>query len=229
MDNNEPKQDKPDLLKRMASVVSHEIRNPLAIIANSTYFIKTKLTAGGAAPDPKVAKHLGIIEGEVKHSNDVIEQMLSYTRERELNLSKISLNSVLQDLAAQYQFLPGVTLQVRTDPADPAASADAAAIGAALRYVVDNAVQAMPEGGALTAEVSHDAGRVFLTVTDAGPGLPDGDGEKVFEPFFTTRPRGIGLGLTLARKYLRQQGGDAAAANAPGGGARVTLSLPLCA
>jgi signal transduction histidine kinase len=225
----EQKQDKADMLKRMASVVSHEIRNPLAIIANSTYFVKTKLSAGGAAPDPKVSKHLGIIEGEVKRSNEVIEEMLSFTRERELSLSKISVNAVLQDLAAQYQLPPAVTLQVKTDPADPAADADAAAIGAALRHVVDNAVQALPEGGALTAEVSHDDKLVYLTVTDAGPGLPDGDGEKVFEPFFTTKPRGIGLGLTIARKYLRQQGGDAAAANVPGGGARVTLSLPLAA
>lgn len=227
MENTEPKQDKPDILKRMASVVSHELRNPLAIISNSTYFIKTKLSAGGASPDPKVTKHIGIIEGEVKRSNDVIEEMLSFTREREITKARISLNALVGDLAAQYQCPPSVTLKVSTDPADPAVDADAAAITSALRYVLDNAVQAMPEGGALTAGVSSAGKLALLTVTDGGPGLPDGDGEKIFEAFFTTKPRGVGLGLTLARKYLRQHGGDAAAANAPGGGAKVTLSLPL--
>jgi len=69
--NNTDNKDKPEILKRMSSVVSHELRNPLAIISNSLYFIRTKLGAGGAELDPKVAKHMGIIESEVKHSNEV--------------------------------------------------------------------------------------------------------------------------------------------------------------
>jgi len=103
------------------------------------------------------------------------------------------------------------------------------AIGYALRCVLDNAVQAMPEGGTVTMEASHDAKLAHLTIADSGPGLPGGYGEQVFEPFFTTKPRGIGLGLTIARKYLEQQGGTARAKNVPGRGARITLSLPLSA
>lgn len=219
--------DNPGLLKQMSGVVSHELRNPLAIISNSLYFIKTKLGAGGAALDPKIAKHIGIIEGEVKHSNDVIEEMLSFTRTRELNRAPAAMNAAIKDLEGAYKVPAGITLTVATDPADPCVNADMEAIGYALRGALTNAVQAMPEGGKVTVACSHDHKMAHLTVTDSGPGLPAGAGEKVFEPFFTTKPRGIGLGLTIARKYLEQHGGAAKAENLPGGGARVTLSLPL--
>jgi signal transduction histidine kinase len=227
MNDTDKKQEKPDLLRKMCSVASHEIRNPLAIISNSIYFIKTKLNAGGAAVDPKVAKHIGIIEGEVKQSNAVIEQMLAFTHTRELHCAPASLNSAIKDLAGSYLFPPSITLKAIPDPADPCVNADMETIAYALRCILDNSVQAMPEGGTVTIAASSDAGRALLTVTDSGPGLPDGDGEKVFEPFFTTRPRGIGLGLTIARKLLEQQGGTATAQNAAARGARVSLSLPL--
>ena len=227
MDNKDQKQEKPDLLRRMASVTSHEIRNPLAIISNSLYFIKTKLGAGGAALDPKIAKHIGIIEGEVKRSNEVLEEILAFTRAKEIHPAPASVNSAIKDLTGAYVFPPSVTVKSVPDPADPCVNADMEAVGCALRHILDNSVQAMPEGGAVTIEASHDAKLAFLTVTDGGPGLPDGDGEKVFEPFFTTKPRGIGLGLTIARKFVEQQGGAVTAENVSGGGAKVTLSLPL--
>ena len=226
---NDTGKDKTDILKRMASVVSHELRNPLAIISNSLYFVKTKLAAGGAALDPKISKHIGIIESEVKHSNDVIEEMLAFTRGREMKPSRVAVNAALRDAASSYTFPPSVKHEVAEDPADPSVSADPEALAYALRSLLDNAVQALPEGGAVKLAASHEGRLAHFSVTDGGPGLPDGDGEKVFAPFFTTKPRGIGLGLTLARRYMEQLGGGAAAANVPGGGARVTLSLPLSA
>lgn len=207
-------------------MAGHEIRNPLAIISNSIYFIKTKLGAGGVAVDPKVTKHIGIIEGEVKRSNAVIDELLAFTRTRELNCAPASVNSALRDLTGSYQFPPTVTVKAVPDPADPCVNADMNALAEALRHVLDNSVQALPEGGTVTIEASHDAKLAYLTVTDSGPGLPEGDGEKVFEPFFTNKPRGLGLGLTLARKLLEQQGGTATAQNAAPGGAKITLSLP---
>lgn len=227
MNNTDQKQDKPDLLKRMCSVTSHEIRNPLAIISNSIYYIKTKLGAGGAAIDPKIAKHIGMIEGEVKHSNEVIEEMLAFTHTKELQCAPASVNSAIKDLTGSYQFPPSITVNAIPDPKDPCVNADMKAVSRSLCYILDNSVQAMPEGGTVTIEASHDATRALLIVTDNGPGLPDGDGEKVFEPFFTTKPRGIGLGLTIARKFLEQQGGTVTAQNAAPRGAKVTLSLPL--
>lgn len=226
MDNKDQKQEKPDLLRRMTSVAGHEIRNPLAIISNSIYFIKTKLGAGGAAVDPKVIKHIGIIEGEVKRSNAVIDELLAFTRARELTCAPASVNSAIKDLAASYPFPSNIIVKAVPDPADPCVNSDMNALADALRHVLDNSAQAMPDGGTLTIEASHDDKLAYLTVTDSGPGLPDGDGEKIFEPFFTNKPRGLGLGLTIARKLLEQQGGTATARNAAPGGAKVILSLP---
>ncbi|MDT8286442.1 MAG: HAMP domain-containing sensor histidine kinase [Elusimicrobiales bacterium] len=222
------KKDSPGLLKQMSSVVSHELRNPLAIISNSLYFVRTRLSAGGAEPDPKVSKHLGIIEGEVKHANDVIEQMLAFTRERDLQLAPAKMNAGIDDLAGSYPLPQGVTIKAVHDPEDPKVNVDIEAMRYALRQVMSNAVQAMPEGGGvITLECSHDDKMAHLSFTDAGAGFPGGDGEKAFEPFFTTRPRGVGLGLSIARKYAERHGGTATAENAPGGGARVTISLPI--
>jgi len=182
MDNKDQKQEKPDLLRRMASVTSHEIRNPLAIISNSLYFIKTKLGAGGAALDPKIAKHIGIIEGEVKRSNEVLEEILAFTRAKEMHPAPASVNSAIKDLTGAYVFPPSVTVKSVPDPADPCVNADMEAVGCALRHILDNSVQAMPEGGTVTIEASHDAKRALLTVTDSGPGLPDGDGAASQRP-----------------------------------------------
>jgi len=227
MDTTDQKQEKPDLLKQMSSVVGHELRNPLAIISNSVYYVKTKLAAGGAVLDPKVAKHLGIIEAEVKHSNDVIEEMSLFTRPRDLSPKQVSLNDFVTDLAAYYKLPPTVTLKTIPDPSDPRSAFDTDTISKAVNYVLDNAVQAMFEGGVITIEISHDAKCAHIAVTDTGPGLPDGDGEKVFVPFFTTKPRGIGLGLTITRKFLELHNGAAKAAPVRPHGARITLSLPL--
>jgi signal transduction histidine kinase len=219
--------EKPDLVKQMSSVVSHEIRNPLAIISNSLYFIKTKLGAGGAALDPKIAKHLGVIESEVKHSNEIIEEMLSYTRKRELQQVPLSLAGIMDEQARAYAVPANVTLKTVDDPSNPHVNVDKDAVCYALRCVLSNAVLAMPEGGAVTVTCTHDDKMGYITVADSGPGFAGGDAEKPFEPFYTTRPRGMGLGLPIARKFMEAHGGTVTAANAPGGGAKVTLSLPL--
>lgn len=220
------KLEKEALIGKMAGVVGHEIRQPLAIINNSIYFIKAKLTAGGPELDPKIAKHIGIIEGEIKRGNGIIEEILTYSRTRELNRTPASVNAIIKDLAAYYQFPPSVTVKTIPDPADPRADIDVEAIARAARHILDNAAQAMHEGGTVTLQVSRADKWVVLTITDTGPGLPDGDGEKVFAPFFTTKPRGIGLNLPIVRKILEQHGGMAKAENAPGRGAAFTLYLP---
>jgi signal transduction histidine kinase len=219
--------EKPDLLKKMSSVVSHDLRNPLAIISNSLYFIKTKLGAGGAALDPKLAKHIGIIESEVKHSNEIIEEMLAFTRKRDLQLVPLSLGAIVEELTGSYPAPAGVTIKVPDGSSNPRVNADKDAISYALRGVLANAAQALPEGGTITVSCAQGDKTASVTISDGGPGFPNGDGEQAFEPFFTTKPRGLGLGLTIARKFFEQHGGSARAENAPGGGAKVTLSLPL--
>ncbi len=224
---NKPEtKEKPDLLKRMSSVVSHEIRNPLAIISNSLYFIKTKLSAGGAALDPKIVKHIGIIEGEVRHSNEVIEEMLAFTRARELQRVPLPLNSLAGEAAAACPLPPEVSVKTEPDPADPRVDADKDAVLYALRQALLNAAQAMPAGGAVTVACSSDGSTARISVSDSGPGFAGGDCDKPFEAFYTTKPRGIGLGLNVARKFAELHGGALTAENVPGGGARVTLALP---
>jgi signal transduction histidine kinase len=105
------------------------------------------------------------------------------------------------------------------------ACGDAALLRPALLNLVRNAVQAMPEGGTLTVTVGREAACVAITIADTGPGVPDDVREAIFAPFFTTRTRGTGLGLTVVRALVTALGGEVQVANARGGGAAFTVRL----
>jgi len=212
-----------ELIRRIASVVGHELRNPLAVINNSAYFVKTKL---GAAQDqdPKVAKHLGIIASEIARADRLISDLLRFSRALELKPAPVDLCAVA-DEALQACALPeGV--KVKREKAKAPVQADAAVLADALRRILDNAAEAMDGSGTLSVAVGADKARAFVEVRDTGPGIKPEALPSVFQPFFTTKPRGLGLGLAVAQKAAAAHGGAVEARNLPGGGACVTLSLP---
>ena len=92
--------------------------------------------------------------------------------------------------------------------------------------ILKNALQAMPDGGKLTVEARLAGGSVVVTIADTGPGVPPEERERIFEPFYTTKPRGTGLGLAVCRKIVEEQGGTITAGGEPGSGATFTITLP---
>ena len=133
---------------RMASVIGHEVRNPLAVINNSIYFVKTKLQAGGDV-DPKVAKHVGIIESEVRRANGIIGEILEFSRKPELNRTPQSLGRLAESALAAHPLPDSIKVEKELAPDGPAVSADADRITQAVVRLVRNAADAMPEGGTL--------------------------------------------------------------------------------
>ena len=216
--------EKCELIRRIASVVGHELRNPLAVIGNSSYFIKTKL---GATADPKVAKHLAIIASEISRADQLIADMLAFSRPLELKTSAVALDVVVHE-ALESCAMPD-TVKVKRENSKTAVlvQADAAALALAFRRLMDNAVEAMEGKGALTVAIGARGSSAFLEVRDTGPGIKPEALPSIFQPFFTTKPRGLGLGLAMAEKILSAHGGKVEAKNLPDRGAVVTLSLPL--
>lgn len=188
---------------QMASIISHEIRNPLAVISNATRLIKMLVPS----PDPKLSKQFNIIEAEIKQANSIISEVLGYARTRDLILTTIDLNSYLRELILSYPVTPGITIREELDVENVQIKVDAEEIKQVIRNVISNAVEAMPKGGTLTVGTKTGRRLVCIYIADQGMGLTEEVRQKMFAPFFTTKARGTGLGLAVVRKAITRHRG----------------------
>jgi len=211
---------------QMSSVVSHEIRNPLAVINNSAYFIKAKLGALGPV-DPKIEKHISIIESEIQQANGIINEILGFARTRELMLKPVKINDYLEDIMTAYPFPEIVKVTKLYAPENPWVNIDAEEMKQAVRNLIGNALEVMPEGGALTVESLLTGEFVRLSVSDTGAGIPPEVIEKIFAPFFTTKARGTGLGLAVVKKAIDRHKGRVEIESTVGTGTTFRLFIPL--
>ncbi|MFI5346945.1 MAG: ATP-binding protein [Elusimicrobiota bacterium] len=214
---------------QMAAVVGHEIRNPLAVINNSIYFIKTKLSTG-QEPDPKIAKHIKIIESEIQQANGIINEILTYSRQRELQPERVSLNHWLEELLSVYPFPPHIELVKNFDPADATLEIDKTEMQQSIRNLIGNGIEVMPppKGGKVTIRTRiSEPGWVELSIGDSGAGIPPDVLDKIFAPFFTTKARGTGLGLAVVRKVVDRHKGRIDVESQVGVGTTFKLYLPI--
>jgi signal transduction histidine kinase len=195
------------LIRRVAGVVGHELRNPMAVINNSAYFVRAKL--GGTSLDPKVEKHLKIIESEIARADRLISDILAYSRPCEPMKETRALDEIVEAGLKAYAAPEGAKVDFKPGAKDAAVKVDSKLVGEALKCLLDNAFDAM--GGKGAAKVATGAGKegVWVSVTDSGAGVDMKIKGSLFEPFVTTKPRGLGLGLALAKKLLEAQGGSA--------------------
>ena len=208
---------------QMASIISHEIRNPLAVISNATRLIKMLV----ASPDPKLTKQFGIIDSEIKQANSIISEVLGYARTRELMLTTVDLNSYLRELLLSYPFIPGITLKDELDPESVRIKVDAEEIKQAIRNVVSNAIEAMPNGGTLTVGTKIGRRLVCIYIADQGTGITEEVRHKMFAPFFTTKARGTGLGLAVVGKAISRHKGKLFIHSVPGKGTCFQIYLKI--
>lgn len=213
-----------ELIRRIASVVGHELRNPLAVINNSAYFLKTKLGQAGSL-DPKVEKHLGIVVSEIQRTDKMIADILTYSRPMPMTAGTVALGAVVEAQLAALAIPSSIKVVKKIDK-KVEAKGDEKLLGDAVRRFLDNAVEAMPEGGTLTVSVFGENGVSVAEVRDTGAGIKPDLVAELFEPFRTGKPRGLGLGLALARKIALAHGGKVEGDNLKGGGARFRLAVP---
>lgn len=210
----------------LAGGVAHEIRNPLSSIkASATYF-------GSHFEEGSDGKRMAeIMVQEVERLNRAVTQLLEYARPSELNRVKTSLPALAErslELVRRDAAAKGVDVMLDATDAPPVVWLDQDRITQALLNLYINAIQAMEEGGKL--EVSIDTtskGDARIQVADNGPGLPTDVLKRVFDPYYTTKSRGAGLGLAIVQKIVEAHGGGVEASSAPGKGAVFLLTLPL--
>lgn len=210
-------------LGQLAGGVAHEIRNPLAVIKNSVYYLK--MISEQLDDDGRGC--VNEIDREVMTANRIVSELLDFTRDPPTQLEVFPLTNAITK-AVQVASIPD-TVQVRFDcpDVDPLVHADQGQIERILINLLRNACQAMSEGGILTVKTTVSPESAKVNVTDTGVGIPPEDLANVFEPLFTTKAKGIGLGLAVSRRYAERNGGCLTVESTICKGTTFQLLLPL--
>jgi hypothetical protein len=214
-------------LGHLASGIAHEIRNPLNTIALAVEYLRRRFLPAGAADQREFEQTTESLRDEIGRLNGLITNFLSYGKPMRLSPATFDAAELVADVArelAPEASLRGVEISVKGGPAELAADRDL--LKSAFLNVALNAVQMAGAGGRLSISTESDARGVRVRFDDNGPGIPPEHLTKVFEPYFSTREAGVGLGLAMTRKIVHDHGGELRAENLPGGGTRFTFALP---
>ena len=213
------------VLGQLATAIAHEVRNPLAVIRSAAQGLGETLSPG----DAEAARACGFITAEIDRLASVVTALLDFARPLHLEPRAVAVRDLFDRatlLAEGELAAKGARLGRAESPTLPTVKADPDLLSQVLLGLLANAAEAVPYGGDVTLAAHARDGAVELVVEDSGPGIPAELRDRVFEPFFTTRPRGIGLGLAVARQVVEAHGGRIEAGERPGGGARLTVRLP---
>jgi signal transduction histidine kinase len=230
-------------LGRLSTVIAHEVRNPLMIIKSSLH--RLKQSDVGAAALSEVSAD---IEGEVTRLNRIVNEVLDFARPIRFEFSTTDLNALCREAAAAAQATPGAAVDLDLDGALPTLLVDGERLRIALVNLIENARQAVAieesepvavaaAGGAIVQSaprlprvaVSTRAlgDRAEIIVSDPGRGIDPTDLPRIFDPYFTTKRGGTGLGLPIAKNIIEGLGGAVAVASTPGRGTEIRVELPL--
>jgi len=212
-------------LGEMAAIVAHEIRNPLTAVKGFAQRIRRK-TEGNAPVD----RYCGIIVEEVDRLDAVIADVLDYARRAEPKRQEVDLAQVLRqtiDIIGAELDQGRYALSVELNDDLPRLQGDPDQLKQVFLNICQNALKAMPEGGALGIEATCQPGAICVSIRDTGKGIPESLREKIFQPFFTTRSQGTGLGLSLAQQIVEDHGGTISLESVVGEGTTFRILLPV--
>jgi two-component system sensor histidine kinase HydH len=227
-----PATEKRDLLARLLKRLAHEIRNPLSSLDVHVQLLEEDLGALSPQARAQLAPRLGIIHGELHRLDSIVERFLKLAGPSALELEPVDINKIVTHVcellrpeasARKVEILAGV------EPGLPLVTVDPVRLTQALLNIVINGIQAISGEGRVKVSAAKSGSGEFLLlrVQDTGPGIPANELGDIFDPYFTTKAEGNGLGLWIAQQIAVAHGGDLRAENAPGGGAAFTLTLPL--
>ena len=207
------------ILGQMAGSVSHEIRNPLGVISNAIYYLKMILPEA----NKEVKEYLEMISEEVKASEKIISDLLDLSRSKSTKKEKIAISSLISQLLEKSPSPKGIELIRKISPDTLFLFVDSQQIKQVLGNLITNSYQAMPEGGKLTIKAEANKGKVLVSLIDTGCGIPTKNMKKLFEPLFTTKAKGVGLGLTIAKDLTELNEGKIKVESREGEGTTFTL------
>ncbi|MDD2702522.1 MAG: ATP-binding protein [Candidatus Omnitrophica bacterium] len=213
---------------RMAAVLSHELRNVFAGIEVSIYYVKAKMTGDLTPLSNKIAE----IEKEISYAHTLLNNISTFVTSRKVVCRETGINNILEDTLNNplLQDMIGnnkVVVEKDLDPSVPAVMADWTQMKEVFSNLCLNAVQAMPNGGTLKISTRASGAMIEITVADTGSGISKENMQNLFTPFFTTKSKGLGLGLFIAREIVELHKGRIELSSEENKGSRIIVFLPV--
>lgn len=212
------------LLGKLSGMISHEFRNELGVMRNAAYFLKLKLKDA----DEKVLKHLGILEERIEDTERIIENIMSFAKNREPNFAEIDIGMLLYASIGKVKVPDHIQVYTQIDSEMPKIPCDQVQLSRAFINIIMNAVQAIgDQRGGIMVRAQQEGDQIWIKFEDNGPGIRSENKQRVFEPLFTTKARGAGLGLATAQLLVEGHGGKIEMESEWGKGSTVHIRLPL--
>ena len=213
----------------LASGVSHELRNPLGAIKNAVFFLKRKL-ADNKLPgaDERVLQFLDIMDDEIDRSNKIINDLLGFASLAKLKKIPFDITEIIEEaLTRAKEIKENIIISKKFQPNLPKVMIDANQMGQIFTNLIGNACQAMTDGGELQISTRENNDNLEIEFSDSGCGIPKKEIKKIFDPLFTTRPDGIGMGLAVCHWIIQKHEGTIDVESQEGKGTRFVIKLPL--
>jgi len=211
-----------------AAMVGHDLRNPLQATTSTLYVVKKLLTSGKPEERDQALGLLDDLDGEVYYMDKIVSDLQDYSRLSivDAELVETNLPELIRDVISNVKIPPSVSVSAPVGGEDPLkAVVNPVLLRRVLVNLILNAVQAMPNGGRLTLAVGKAQNSASISVQDTGTGIPAEDLEKIFNPFFTTKAQGQGLGLAVCERLVEAQGGEITVTSEVGKGSTFTVKL----
>jgi len=217
-------------LGQLAAGVAHEIRNPLNAISMASQRLQREYMPCEEDKGQEFGRLTGVIRDEIRRLNVIIEDFLTFSRSRRLELREFSLTDVIQKLArlmGEEARVRGIALTVRPAQETLMVPMDVDKLQQALINIVKNAMESINGAGSIDIVMEKQpADRAIVRISDTGSGLAPGEIEKIFDPDYTTKEKGLGLGLPIAYEIIRGHGGTIRVQSSPGRGTTFEIALP---
>ncbi len=217
-------------IARLAGGLAHEIKNPLSTIRLNLELLSEDLAESHSPRERRALTRIELVQQECQRLEDLLNDFLRFARPQNYHLAPADLNAEVARLLDFFQPKAAeskIEVVRYLDPDLPSVLLDREAFQAALLNLVLNAQQAMAGGGQLVVRTRSTPGGVALDLIDTGPGMTAQTLERIFETFYSTKPRGSGLGLPTARNIIEGHGGRIDVESEPGRGTKFTISLPV--
>lgn len=217
-------------LGHLAAGVAHEIRNPLNAIGMGLQRLRREFPPEEERQRKEYLSFLDLILKEIRRVNEIIEQFLSLSRPFDLKQKLGSLTEVLKQLVTLFEeeaHTKEIKLQLELEPDLPLIQMDEQKLTQAFINIMKNGIQSMDHGGTLRIETQRLKDRVEVIFSDSGSGIPEDQMEKIFNYYYTTKEKGVGLGLPIAHRIIEAHGGQLRIESKTGVGTKVTITLPV--
>src|SRR3954451_11876607 len=219
------RQERLAAIGELASTIGHELRNPLGVLSNAIYLLRGDL---GEQPSEPARRHIATAEREVSAATVIVSDLLEYARQRNPVLLEVDVPDLIQEVLAVLPPPSGVTVTTDIAPA-VRLRADRDQLRQLLLNLLSNAYQSMTDGGRVVVGAAAGGGGVRMWVTDSGGGIPKAGRAGLSEPFFTTKARGVGLGLAVCQRVVAAHHGEIVVESAPGEGSTFRITMPAVA